>query len=299
MQSFGSSADAAVVRSAHQGDEETRMSEPDPILVDDWHAIVGLETLRARGSFRTRLLSIPIGIDATAPDDVRVVRCDTGAALPARIEYGYVFASLGDPAGDVVHFPESREADRIRVSGSSVGVHVSGLRAVENFLDLGHFPFVHTNYLGVEPYTEVEPYQGHGHRGQRDSRDRVPLLSAALFTERRRGQDDRLRIQGLSPLYGVSVQGQPDRAGAQRFHRAVPAAGHRGAVRRAPLSRLPPPRTRRADPALVPAVGLRAGPAGSWKTRCPSGCRSTPGPKSPRVRTRRRSPIGAGSPRRA
>ena len=135
------------------------MSEPEPILVDDWHAIVGLETLRARGSFRTRLLSIPIEIDATGSGDVRVARCDTGAALPARIEYGYVLASLGDPAGDIVHFPESRETDRIHVSGSSVGVHVSGLRAVENFLDLGHFPFVHTNYLGAEPYTEVEPYK--------------------------------------------------------------------------------------------------------------------------------------------
>ena len=89
----------------------------------------------------------------------RVVRRDTGTALPVRIEYGYVFTSLGEPARDVVHFPEWHEADRLRVSGSSVGVHVSGLRAVENFLDLAHFPFVHTDYLGVEPYTEVEPYK--------------------------------------------------------------------------------------------------------------------------------------------
>ena len=137
------------------------MSDPDPdqTLVDDWHAVVGLVSLGARQSFRTRLLGIPIEIRPIGTDRVRVVRLDTGIELPARIRYGYVFTSPGDPARDVVHFPESGEADRLRVSGSSVGVHVSGLRVVENFLDLGHFPFVHTNYLGVEPYTEVEPYK--------------------------------------------------------------------------------------------------------------------------------------------
>ena len=134
------------------------MSTPDSILVDDWHAVVGLEFLGARGLFRTRLLGVAIEVRSTGPEDIRAARCDTGAALPARIRYGYVFTSLGEPARDIVDFPESREADRLRVSGSSLGVHVSGLRAVENFLDVGHFPFVHTNYLGVEPYTEVEPY---------------------------------------------------------------------------------------------------------------------------------------------
>ena len=134
------------------------MSTPDSMLVDDWHAVVGLEFLAARGSFRTRLLGVAIEVRSAGPEDVRAVRCDNGAALPARIRYGYVFTSLGEPARDIVDFPESREADRLRVSGSSLGVHASGLRVVENFLDVAHFPFVHTNYLGVEPYTEVEPY---------------------------------------------------------------------------------------------------------------------------------------------
>jgi phenylpropionate dioxygenase-like ring-hydroxylating dioxygenase large terminal subunit len=38
-------------------------------------------------------------------------------------------------------------------------VKVSGLRAVENFLDMGHFPFIHTGWLGEEPHTEVVPYK--------------------------------------------------------------------------------------------------------------------------------------------
>ena len=39
-----------------------------------------------------------------------------------------------------------------------VRVESSGLRVIENFLDLAHFPFVHKGYLGQEPYTQVDPY---------------------------------------------------------------------------------------------------------------------------------------------
>ena len=35
---------------------------------------------------------------------------------------------------------------------------MSAPRAVENFLDMGHFPFVHTNYLGIEAKPEVKDY---------------------------------------------------------------------------------------------------------------------------------------------
>ena len=140
------------------------MAEPDPILVNDWHAVVELEFLATRGSFETVLLGVPIEIVeisevGAGPGEVRVVRRDTGAPLATRIEYGHVFASLGEPDRDVVHFPECFEADRIFVTGGSIAVHVSGLRAVENFLDMGHFPFVHADYLGAEPHTEVEPYE--------------------------------------------------------------------------------------------------------------------------------------------
>ena len=135
------------------------MAEPDSILVNDWHPVVELDFLETRGAFATVLLGVPIEIAGSGPREVRVARRDTGATLPARIEYGHVFTSTGEPTRDIVRFPECHEADRICVAGGSIAVHVSGLRAVENFLDMGHFPFVHTDYLGVEPHTEVEPYQ--------------------------------------------------------------------------------------------------------------------------------------------
>lgn len=40
----------------------------------------------------------------------------------------------------------------------SVGVNTSSPRVVENFLDMAHFPFVHTDILGEEPHTEVKEY---------------------------------------------------------------------------------------------------------------------------------------------
>ena len=38
-------------------------------------------------------------------------------------------------------------------------VRASGLRLVENFLDMAHFPFVHTDILGVEEHAEVTRYE--------------------------------------------------------------------------------------------------------------------------------------------
>jgi phenylpropionate dioxygenase-like ring-hydroxylating dioxygenase large terminal subunit len=37
-------------------------------------------------------------------------------------------------------------------------MQASGLRVVENFLDMAHFPYVHTGILGDEPHTEVPHY---------------------------------------------------------------------------------------------------------------------------------------------
>jgi phenylpropionate dioxygenase-like ring-hydroxylating dioxygenase large terminal subunit len=44
------------------------------------------------------------------------------------------------------------------VSAGSIRVATSGLRVIENFLDMAHFPFVHTDILGAEPLTEVAAY---------------------------------------------------------------------------------------------------------------------------------------------
>lgn len=108
------------------------------------------------------LLGVPLTLHLVSEGAVHA----TGAVhegqerLPhVQIRYGLVWLCLGIPARDIVDFPETRESDRIVCTGGSVAVAVSGLRAVENFLDLGHLAFVHAGYLGEEPHSEICAYR--------------------------------------------------------------------------------------------------------------------------------------------
>jgi phenylpropionate dioxygenase-like ring-hydroxylating dioxygenase large terminal subunit len=133
-------------------------AEIEAILWDDWHVVAELETIVRVGHLATALFGIPLTVSAERDGGAVVVRSLDATPLAVTLKYGFVWACMGTPARPVVDFPEFAEADRFVVTGGSAGVHVSGLRAVENFLDMGHFPFVHTDYLGVEPHTEVAPY---------------------------------------------------------------------------------------------------------------------------------------------
>ena len=79
--------------------------------------------------------------------------------LPVRRHCGHVWTSFGTPVHEPFEIPEFFESDRRMVYCGSFGVHVSAPRAVENFLDLAHFPFVHRGVLGEEPHTEVKDYE--------------------------------------------------------------------------------------------------------------------------------------------
>ena len=78
--------------------------------------------------------------------------------LPVITGYGYIWTSFGTPPKELFPIPEYAEADRVNMSCGSIGIHVSAPRAVENFLDMGHFPYVHTDILGAEPHTDVKEY---------------------------------------------------------------------------------------------------------------------------------------------
>jgi phenylpropionate dioxygenase-like ring-hydroxylating dioxygenase large terminal subunit len=133
--------------------------QPEPLLWDDWHAIAECEMLRRSGSHATELFGLPIAVTSFADGSVAAaITGDEARALPVRIKYGLVWTCLGEAQREIVDFPESAETDRYVNPVGSLGIAVSGLRLVENFLDIGHFPFVHTGYLGSEPYTEVFPY---------------------------------------------------------------------------------------------------------------------------------------------
>ncbi len=136
----------------------TSQISADRVLVDDWHVIADLLALPPGRSIATRLFGVKLEVRAGGPDsDILVTREDGG---PVRVQqrHGFVWACLGTPGRDIVDIPEALEPDRPVTSCGSLGVHVSGPRAIENFLDIGHFPYVHTGYLGAEPETEVMPY---------------------------------------------------------------------------------------------------------------------------------------------
>ncbi|TWI62572.1 hypothetical protein IP91_04093 [Pseudoduganella lurida] len=81
-----------------------------------------------------------------------------GNQVHVQIRYGYIWIWPEGTPGALFDFAEYGEAGRRIVDSDGIGVAVSGLRMIENFLDMGHFPFVHAAYLGEVPNTEVAPY---------------------------------------------------------------------------------------------------------------------------------------------
>ncbi|NDJ17523.1 Rieske 2Fe-2S domain-containing protein [Myxacorys almedinensis A] len=73
--------------------------------------------------------------------------------------YGVIFVALGTPTKPVVPFPEWDDpAYRTYLSGPHA-CRCSGLRAIENFLDVAHLPFVHAGILGEPEYAVIADYQ--------------------------------------------------------------------------------------------------------------------------------------------
>ena len=129
----------------------------DPVILNLWHVVAPVGELSSN-AVDSVLLEEPIGLrmDGACP---RVWRTAApGEPLPAKTAFGYVWTSFGDDPAPLFDIDEVVEPDRHNYHTCSVGVAVSAPRAVENFLDMGHFPFVHTGILGEEPHTEVKDY---------------------------------------------------------------------------------------------------------------------------------------------
>ena len=133
-------------------------SGEDGDMFGQWHAVAALSDLVPGQSRRTVLLEQALLVARDAAGLPRVTLADSGEELPVQGRFGYVWAALRPPRRRLFEIVEYDEPDRRNLHAASIGVHVSAPRAVENFLDLGHFPFVHTGFLGAEPHTEVKPY---------------------------------------------------------------------------------------------------------------------------------------------
>jgi phenylpropionate dioxygenase-like ring-hydroxylating dioxygenase large terminal subunit len=159
IQFFSSQTHEPDVSANLYGEVMRQPTQADRALIDDWHVVADLDSISPGAVFRTRLLGVDVEIARNDDADAPRIRSSSGAAVRTTCRYGFVWACLGTPSRDIIAIPEADDDNRHIVTGGSIGVAVSGLRAVENFLDMGHFPFVHTDYLGVEPHTEVPPYE--------------------------------------------------------------------------------------------------------------------------------------------
>jgi phenylpropionate dioxygenase-like ring-hydroxylating dioxygenase large terminal subunit len=133
----------------------------DRSALDNWFAIGRPGDWTLSEERRTRLLGQDI-----------IVRCQTGGisaceidhagtagrSLPVKVRYGHIWTTLGDPKRGLFDIPEFDEPDRRLATCGAVCVRTSGLRLVETFMDMAHFPFVHTDLLGTASRSEVNRY---------------------------------------------------------------------------------------------------------------------------------------------
>lgn len=126
-------------------------------VLDEWYPVAMAAQVAVWPGADTQLLERNITVFRDTSGKI-AVQADDGTLLPSIERFGHVWACPGTPAHDLFAIPEADQPGRRLVDCGVVRVKCSPLRAVENFLDIAHFPFVHTDILGAEPHTEVGKY---------------------------------------------------------------------------------------------------------------------------------------------
>jgi phenylpropionate dioxygenase-like ring-hydroxylating dioxygenase large terminal subunit len=100
-----------------------------------------------------RCIRFPAHPQQTPPEKARA------KTYQAREQYNWIWVTLGDPAFDIPLFQQWDDATFHKIQCGPYSCKASGPRALENFLDVTHFPFVHGGYLGDPAYPEVNDYE--------------------------------------------------------------------------------------------------------------------------------------------
>ena len=97
---------------------------------------------------------IPAHPDQTLPKRAQV------KTYRVQERYNLVWVAIGEPIQDVPPFPEWQDLTyRKLLCGPNGPFELCGLRAIENFLDIAHFPFIHEGILGDAAYPAIEEYK--------------------------------------------------------------------------------------------------------------------------------------------
>jgi phenylpropionate dioxygenase-like ring-hydroxylating dioxygenase large terminal subunit len=100
-----------------------------------------------------RCVLMPAHPDQTPPSKA------CAATFHARVAHGVVWVTLGSGAGDLPRFDLMEDPTHRVLLAGPYRVRASGPRIVENFLDVGHFPFVHEGVLGDRARPEIADYE--------------------------------------------------------------------------------------------------------------------------------------------
>ena len=77
----------------------------------------------------------------------------------AQVKYGLIWVTLGEPTQDIPTFPEWEMDGYRNIPSGPYVFKAAAPRAIENFLDVAHFPFVHAGSLGDPNYPEIGEYE--------------------------------------------------------------------------------------------------------------------------------------------
>ena len=96
---------------------------------------------------------IPAHPDQAPPAKARV------KVYKSQERYGAIWASLGEPSYDLPDLEEWQDPSYRTIISGPHPYHAHAPRAIENFLDMAHLPFVHEGYLGEPAQAEVNDYE--------------------------------------------------------------------------------------------------------------------------------------------
>ena len=135
----------------------------DPVALNQWVPCGWPGKVPVGGHWDTVIFGQAIRVTRSQTDTYQAVTLDNNGdparELPVQDRFCCIFTTLGEDPRPLPVISEFDEPDRRLINCGCVGVNTSPFRIIENFLDMAHFPFVHTDVLGAQERTEVVPYK--------------------------------------------------------------------------------------------------------------------------------------------
>ena len=100
-----------------------------------------------------RCVHIPAHPEQKPPEKARV------QTYHVQVKYELVWVCMGEPAHQVPTFAEWEDEGYRNIISGPYDFAAAGPRAIENFLDVAHFPFVHVGTLGDPAHPEIAEYE--------------------------------------------------------------------------------------------------------------------------------------------